>query len=236
MLTSLQLHLASVFLKIFLRNRQAILFSLFFPLIFIGAFSFSGGERDPFLIGVADQSKSSISIEFIESLGEEDLFTVLQGRFSDLEEKLLAGDLEGLILINHKIDELASSNPSQNFIISPLTTADFFLSESLNKLTNPISTTINDLLGLDQNFNINIIDHVGSLKDGFMFAEAYERANQLTSIALSLTRLVNNLTTYDINSSQIFQIILDRMVAIYQSSQNEINICLLYTSPSPRDS
>ena len=39
MLTSLQLHLASVFLKIFLRNRQAILFSLFFPLIFIGAFS-----------------------------------------------------------------------------------------------------------------------------------------------------------------------------------------------------
>jgi len=90
MLTSLQLHLASVFLKIFLRNRQAILFSLFFPLIFIGAFSFSGGERDPFLIGVADQSKSSISSEFIESLGEEDLFTVLEGGFSDLEEKLLA--------------------------------------------------------------------------------------------------------------------------------------------------
>ena len=61
MFTSLQMHLAGVFLKIFLRNRQAILFSLFFPLIFIGAFSFSGGERDPFLIGVADQSKSSIS-------------------------------------------------------------------------------------------------------------------------------------------------------------------------------
>ena len=84
MLTSLQLHLASVFLKIFLRNRQAILFSLFFPLIFIVAFSFSGGEIDPFLIGVADQSKSSISREFIESLGEEDLFIVLEGRFSDL--------------------------------------------------------------------------------------------------------------------------------------------------------
>ena len=46
MFTSLQMHLAGVFLKIFLRNRQAILFSLFFPLIFIGAFSFSGGERD----------------------------------------------------------------------------------------------------------------------------------------------------------------------------------------------
>ena len=132
--------------------------------------------------------------------------------------------LEGLILINHKIDELVSSNPSQNFIISPLTTADFFLSESLNKLTNPISTTINDILGLDQNLDVNITDHVASLNNGFMFAKAYERANQLTSIALSLTRLVNNLTTLNINSSEIFQIILDRMVAFYQSSQNEINI------------
>ena len=132
--------------------------------------------------------------------------------------------LEGLILVNHKIDELASSNTAQNFIISPLTTADFFLSESLNKLTNPISTTINDLLGLDQNLNVNTIDHVASLNDGFMYAEAYERANQLTSLSLSFTRLVNNLSTSDINSSEIFGVILDRMVAIYQSSQNEVSI------------
>jgi hypothetical protein len=132
--------------------------------------------------------------------------------------------LEGLILVNHKIDELAFSNTAQNFIISPLTTADFFLSESLNKLTNPISTTINDLLGLDQNLNVNTIDHVASLNDGFMYAEAYERANQLTSLSLSFTRLVNNLSTSDINSSEIFGVILDRMVAIYQSSQNEVSI------------
>ena len=132
--------------------------------------------------------------------------------------------LEGLILVNHKIDELAFSNTAQNFIISPLTTADFFLSESLNKLTNPISTTINDLLGLDQNLNVNTIDHVASLNDGFMYAEAYERANQLTSLSLSFTRLVNNLSTSDINSSEIFGVILDRMAAIYQSSQNEVSI------------
>lgn len=132
--------------------------------------------------------------------------------------------LEGLILINHKIDELASSNTAQNFIISPLTTADFFLSESLKKLTNPISMTINELLGLDQNFNVNTTDHVDSLNNGFMYAEAYEKANQLTSFALSLSRLANNLSTSSTNSSEIFQVILDRMVAIYQSSQNEVNI------------
>ena len=129
-----------------------------------------------------------------------------------------------MILINHKIDELASSNIAQNFIISPLTTADFFLSESLNKLSNPITTTINELLGLDQNLNVNTVDHVASLNDGFMYAEVYERASQLTSLSLSFTRLVNNLSTSEINSSEIFQVILDRMVAIYQSSQNEVNI------------
>jgi len=131
--------------------------------------------------------------------------------------------LEGLILVNHKVDELASNIP-QNFIISPLTTADFFLSESLAKISNPISTTINNILGLDQNLNINTADHVRNLNSGFMYAEAYERANQLTSFALSFTRLVNNLNTSNINSSEIFQVILDRMVAIYQSSQNEVNI------------
>jgi len=171
------------------------------------------------------------------NIGETKTYSSGQGGFSlvtsltDFRVQTFGGidldtnnSLEGLILINHKIDELASSNTSQNLIISPLTTADFFLSESLNKLTNPISTTINDILGLDHNLNVNTTDHVGSLTNGFMYAEAYERANQLTSIALSLTRLVNNLNTSDINSSEIFQTILDRMVAIYQSSQNEIDI------------
>ena len=171
------------------------------------------------------------------NIGETKTSSNIQGRFSlttsltDYRVQSSGGidldtnnSLEGLILINHKIDELASSNIAQNFIISPLTTADFFLSESLNKLSNPITTTINELLGLDQNLNVNTVDHVASLNDGFMYAEVYERASQLTSLSLSFTRLVNNLSTSEINSSEIFQVILDRMVAIYQSSQNEVNI------------
>ena len=135
MFTSLQMHLAGVFLKIFLRNRQAILFSLFFPLIFIGAFSFSGGERDPFLIGVADQSKSSISSEFIQSLEEEDLFTVLEGNFSDLESKLLAGDLEGLILI------------PQNFVsLEELGALEFYVDASQTRQVSVIQKAIDSSL------------------------------------------------------------------------------------------
>ena len=155
MLTSLQLHLASVFLKIFLRNRQAILFSLFFPLIFIGAFSFSGGERDPFLIGVADQSKSSISSEFIESLGEEDLFTVLEGRFSDLEEKLLAGDLEGLILI------------PENFVsMEDLGTLEFYVDASQTRQVGVIQKAIDaSLISIERKIrNISPLFNV-ELKD-----------------------------------------------------------------------
>ena len=82
------------------------------------------------------------------NIGETKTSSNIQGRFSlttsltDYRVQSSGGidldtnnSLEGLILINHKIDELASSNIAQNFIISPLTTADFFLSESLNKLS-----------------------------------------------------------------------------------------------------
>jgi hypothetical protein len=83
------------------------------------------------LIGVADQSKSSISSEFIESLGEEDLFTVLEGRFSDLEEKLLAGDLEGLILI------------PENFVsMEDLGTLEFYVDASQTRQVGVIQKAI----------------------------------------------------------------------------------------------
>ena len=131
--------------------------------------------------------------------------------------------LDNLVLVNHKINDFVS-NSEQPFIVSPLTTADFFLSLSLAKLNNPVSVTINSLLGLDQNLNINIVDHVENINNGYKFSEAYEKANQLTILALSLTKLVNNLSGVEIKSNEIFQIILDEMVASYQISQSEVSI------------
>ena len=106
MITSLQLHLSKIFLKIFLRNRQAILFSLFFPLIFIGAFSFSGSEPKPFLIGVEDKSNSPFSSEFIENLENEDLFTLINGDFENLKLSLEEGEIGGLIVIPENFEEI----------------------------------------------------------------------------------------------------------------------------------
>ena len=56
MFTSKQIHLAKVFLKIFLRDRQSIIFNLLFPLVFMGAFIFSGGEPDPINLGLVNNA------------------------------------------------------------------------------------------------------------------------------------------------------------------------------------
>ena len=64
MITPLQFHLATVFLKIFLRDRQSIVFTLLFPLIFTGVFLFSDGEPDPIKLGLVNQSQSTLAANF----------------------------------------------------------------------------------------------------------------------------------------------------------------------------
>ncbi len=137
--------------------------------------------------------------------------------------------LEGLILINHRIDEIESTTSSinktwDNYIVSPLTTADFFLAESLLELSNPISPSVNQLLGLDISLNLNITDHVENLDNGFKFAETYEKANQLTVLALSVSKFVNNLNASNNNTNEAFKVILDELVSNYQISETEINL------------
>ena len=137
--------------------------------------------------------------------------------------------LEGLILINHRIDEIESTTSSinktwDNYIVSPLTTADFFLAESLLELSNPISPSVNQLLGLDISLDLNITDHVENLGNGFKFAETYEKANQLTVLALSVSKFVNNLNASNNNTNEVFKVILDELVSNYQKSETEINL------------
>jgi len=71
MLTKLQLHLAAIFVKIFYRDRQAIFFSLLFPLIFTGIFLFSDGEPDPLKLGLVNESNNELSIKFVEMVKQE---------------------------------------------------------------------------------------------------------------------------------------------------------------------
>ena len=106
MFTSLQLHLAKVFLKIFLRDRQSIMFSLFFPLVFIGVFLFSGGEPDPINLGLVNNSTNTISKNFSELVTGDPLFNVTEGEESDLKEQLFLGDQTAIIVIPENFDYL----------------------------------------------------------------------------------------------------------------------------------
>jgi len=99
MITSLQLHLAKVFLKIFLRDRQSIVFTLLFPLIFTGVFLFSSGEPDPIKLGLVNQSESSIAANFSDLVIKEPRFKITQGDLTSLQQELINGDQTALIVI-----------------------------------------------------------------------------------------------------------------------------------------
>jgi ABC-2 type transport system permease protein len=99
MFTSAQLHLAKVFLKIFLRNRQSIYFSLLFPLVFTGVFFFSGGAADPIKLGLVNMSQSTIAKSFSDLVMAEPVFDVTEGDLAALKEDLINGDQTAIILI-----------------------------------------------------------------------------------------------------------------------------------------
>lgn len=57
MISKLQLHLTRVFMLIFLRDRQSIFFSLFFPIIFMTVFGFiNNGRQEPINLGIVNAS------------------------------------------------------------------------------------------------------------------------------------------------------------------------------------
>ncbi len=93
MLTKLQRHLARVFLKIFLRDRQSIFFSLFFPIIFMTVFGFiNNGEQDPINIGVVNNATDAVAESFVQQLIDDPVFNVTVGLEQRLGDELQAGE------------------------------------------------------------------------------------------------------------------------------------------------
>lgn len=91
--------LGRTFLKIFVRDRQAMFFSLFFPLVFMVVFGFaSEGEPEPIEVGVADLSGSELAAEFVERLNANPLFNVDTGAEEALRTALVEGD-KTLVLV-----------------------------------------------------------------------------------------------------------------------------------------
>lgn len=91
--------LARTFLKIFSRDRQAIFFSLFFPVIFMSVFALVGGsDDDPVTIGIVDHAGNTLAADFIASLEERPEFSVSRGTEEELRAAVTRGDLQ-LVLV-----------------------------------------------------------------------------------------------------------------------------------------
>ena len=105
MFTKPQIHLASIFIKIFYRDRQSLFFSLLFPLIFTCIFLFSGGEPNPTKLGLVNQSENELSLKFVELVKKEKSFLVKEGSELELKEELIAADQTAIIIIPKNFNE-----------------------------------------------------------------------------------------------------------------------------------
>lgn len=104
--TKLQRHLARIFLKIFLRDRQSIFFSLFFPIIFMTVFGFvNSGEQDAINIGIVNDSSSEVASDFVQLLIDDPIFNVTIGEEERLRDELVEGDQTMVLVVPLAFDE-----------------------------------------------------------------------------------------------------------------------------------
>lgn len=88
------------FLKIFSKDRQAILFTLFFPIVFMAVFGFLvTDDDDPIRIGVADHADNGFSGEFIAALNANPLFDVTTGSEEALREAVAERNLSIVLIL-----------------------------------------------------------------------------------------------------------------------------------------
>jgi len=94
------LNLARVMLKIHARDRQAIFFSLFFPLVFMFIISFaSGGDPEPIELGIVNNANNNMATDFIASLESTLLFNINIADEDSLREDLINGDKTVVLIL-----------------------------------------------------------------------------------------------------------------------------------------
>lgn len=111
MLNKPQAYLTKVFIQIFLRNKQYIVFSLILPLLILAIVGLNDGDNDPIEIGIVNNSKSNLSQQFVDQLTSNNLFNIIQGSEETLRNELVNGDLMIVLIIPSAMDdEVKSSN------------------------------------------------------------------------------------------------------------------------------
>ena len=110
MLNKPQAYLTKVFIQIFLRNKQYIVFSLILPLLILAIVGLNDGDNDPIEIGIVNNSKSNLSQQFVDQLTSNNLFNIIQGSEETLRNKLVNGDLMIVLIIPSAMDDKVKSS------------------------------------------------------------------------------------------------------------------------------
>jgi ABC-2 type transport system permease protein len=99
------LAMARTLLKIFSRDRQAIFFTLFFPITFMAIFGLANsGTDDPIQIGIVDEAKSDFGADFIAELNGKPIFDVTVGAEDDLRQQIVEGDLALVLVLPERFE------------------------------------------------------------------------------------------------------------------------------------
>ena len=155
MFTESQIHLAMVFLKMFLRDIQSMLFNLFFPMAFIGVFLFTGGDPDPIKVGVLDKAQNQLSSSFTSLLDQDNTFDVVEGLETDLSTQLIDGELMAIVEIPEKFD-YENQSGKLNLIL------DASQVRQLDGIKDSIEKTLlsieRELRGNEAMFSLEIVD------------------------------------------------------------------------------
>ena len=110
MLNKSQAYLTKVFVQIFLRNKQYIVFSLILPLLILAIVGLNDGDNDPIEIGIVNNSKSNLSQQFVDQLTSNKLFNIIQDSEGTLRNELVNGDLMIVLIIPSAMDDKVKSS------------------------------------------------------------------------------------------------------------------------------
>ena len=110
MLNKPQAYLTKVFIQIFLRNKQYIVFSLILPLLILAIVGLNDGDNDPIEIGIVNNSKSNLSQQFVDQLTSNKLFNIIQDSEGTLRNELVNGDLMIVLIIPSAMDDKVKSS------------------------------------------------------------------------------------------------------------------------------
>jgi ABC-2 type transport system permease protein len=104
-MNSRQWYLALVFLKVFLRDRQSILFNLLMPVLFLVVFGFVNDRtRDPINISLVNLADSPAAAEFVELLNRNPLFSVTTRTEPKARQLLTTADTTLVLIIPAEFD------------------------------------------------------------------------------------------------------------------------------------